>query len=99
MTDDITTNAIHLMPDNKVVMRIERDRIWVDPDVEVDETAQKVIKILESHIVNMVERAVAEERDRILSTFRAAHDSISLSSSPAALRRQANRPWHTEPGY
>jgi hypothetical protein len=99
MTDEMTTNAIHMMPDSKVIMRIERDRIWVDPDVAVDETAQKVIGLLESHIVNMVERAVAEERERILSTFRAAHDTISLSSSPAAIRRQANRPWHTEPGY
>ena len=99
MTDELATNAIHMMPDNKVVMRIERDRIWVDPDVEVDETAQKVIKILESHIVNMVERAVAEERDRILSTFRAAYDTISLSSSPAALRRQANRPWDDKASY
>lgn len=175
MTDETTTNAIHMMPDNKVIMRIERDRIWVDPDVAVDETAQKVIGLLESHIVNMVERATEESREAkdqayaernklvaLLSTLFPAgrkktaiegwdeawhgcvfidfpwgqaswhyHDSQAWmfdrlplykgewdghltdekyaaimeqvkkpqTSSPAALRRQANRPWHTEPGY
>ena len=62
-TEDRAANGIHLMPDNKVVMQIERDRIWVDPDVAVDETAQQVIKVLESYIVNMVQREVAAERE------------------------------------
>ena len=61
--DDIQTNDTRLMPDNRIIMRIERDRIWVDPDVSVDEAAQQVIKALESHIVNMVQREVAAERE------------------------------------
>lgn len=175
MTDDIPTNAIHLMPDNKIIMKIERDRIWVDPDVEVDEAAQKVIKALEAYIVNMVDRAVEGERKSkndayternklvalLASMFPSGrkktdipgwhdewhgcvfidfpwgqaswhyHDSQAWmfdhlppykgewdghltdekyaaimeqarkpqTSSPAALRRQANRPWHQDPGY
>jgi hypothetical protein len=62
-TEDMAANGIHLMPGNKVVMRIERDHIWVDPDVAVDETAQQVIKVLELYIVNMVQREVAAERE------------------------------------
>jgi hypothetical protein len=61
--EDTATNGIHLMLENKVVMRIERDHIWVDPDVAVDETAQQVIKVLESYIVNMIQREVATERE------------------------------------
>ena len=114
MTDDISTNAIHMMPDNKVVMRIERDRIWVDPDVEVDETAQKVIKILEYHIVNMVEKdreKMAQTVERmgalgygtltIAAAIRSGREMTDPlpTSSPAALRRQANRPWDDKASY
>ena len=34
------------MNDKRIVMRIERDRISVDPDVDVDEAARKVLDAL-----------------------------------------------------
>ena len=49
--------------ESRMVMSIERDRIWVDPDVEVTEAAQQVLKAMEAYIVNMVQIAVREERE------------------------------------
>jgi adenine-specific DNA glycosylase len=49
---------LELAKDNaKVVMRIERDQIWVDPDVSVTETAQLVLDTLAAQIGLMVNRA------------------------------------------
>ena len=92
-SDEIQTNDIRLMPDNKIVMKIERDRIWVDPDVEVDEAAHQVIKILESYIVNMVQREVAAEREACakvceLIAINAADNRASECAAAIRARRE-----------
>ena len=57
-------NRLEISDQNrKLVMSIERDRIWVDPTVSVDETAEAVIDALREYIVNMVDAAVKEERE------------------------------------
>lgn len=79
--NELSQNAIHLMPDTKVVMRIERDHIWVDPEVEVTEAAQQVIKILEGHIVNMVERAVEGMKIRKDEAYEERNKLVALLAS------------------
>ena len=49
------------------VMRIEADRIWVDPDVQVTEAAALVLQLLEENIKRLVlaeREACAEVCDR-----------------------------------
>ena len=45
------------------LMRLSRDGIWVNPDVPVDELAQKVLEILDKNIKVLVQRAVEDERE------------------------------------
>ena len=46
-----TPSTLLIKPENKIVMRIERDKIWVDPDVEVTEAAEKVLDAMR-HMMN-----------------------------------------------
>ncbi len=79
--NEIPTNAILTMPYSKIVMRIEHDHIWVDPEVEVTETAQQVLKIMESHIVNMVERAVEGMKIRKDEAYEERNKLVALLAS------------------
>lgn len=45
------------------IMRISKNGIWANPSVPVEETAQLVIKALQSNINCMVQQAVLEERE------------------------------------
>ena len=47
----------------KPVMTITKEGIWVDPSLAVDETAKTVLASLETQIKNMVQMAVAKERE------------------------------------
>lgn len=62
---DLCKNTIHFMVDipPKCIMRIEPNRIWVDPEVEVLDAASAVIEALEKQISTMVSNAVADERE------------------------------------
>jgi hypothetical protein len=61
MIDD---NTIRFMAaPTKEVMRITKDGIFVPDDVAVDEAAEGVIAALETHIQNLVQRAVMVERE------------------------------------
>ena len=74
------SNKIEISDQNlKCVMSIERDRIWVDPTVSVDETAQAVIDALQEYIVGMVDVAVKEEREQWqekCNTYMELHDAV-----------------------
>ena len=59
----------------KLVMSIEHDRIWVDPTVSVDETAQAVIDALQEYIVNMVNEQVKKEREACADICKAIADA------------------------
>ena len=73
-------NKIEVSDQNrKLVMSIERDRIWVDPTVSVDETAQAVIDALQEYIVNMVDAAVEKEREQWqekCNAYMELHDAV-----------------------
>ena len=47
----------------KPVMTISTESIWVDPSLAVDEAAKAVLASLETQIKNMVQMAVAAERE------------------------------------
>ena len=51
--------------DAKMVMRIERDRIWVDPTVEVDEAAQKVLAALSTHLGKWADEIEAKAHESL----------------------------------
>ena len=57
MTQELKPNSIHFQTGEvpKCVMRIEADRIWVDPDVEVTEAAALVLQALETNIKRLIE--------------------------------------------
>lgn len=56
MTQELKPNSIHFQTGEptKCVMRIEADRIWVDPDIEVTEAASLVLQALEANIKRLV---------------------------------------------
>lgn len=59
-------NTIHFnhTTDNQTeVMRITRDGVWVNPDMEVDEIAQSVLNALDYQVKVLVQRAVEDERE------------------------------------
>lgn len=59
----------HQIEQPKCVMRIESDRIWVDPDIEVTEAARVVIESLESHIKMLIsaEREACAKEAEVLA--------------------------------
>ena len=62
MPDTIHFN--HTMDNDKTeVMRITRDGVWVNPDMQVDETAKAVLDALSSQVKVLVQRAVEDERE------------------------------------
>ena len=64
MTTHQQTGSIQfLMGDSTEVLRMSRDGITANPDVPVDETAKRVLELLEWHIKLLVQRAVEAERE------------------------------------
>ena len=51
--------------DKTEVMRITRDGVWVNPDMQVDETAKAVLDALSSQVKVLVQKAVEEEREKV----------------------------------
>jgi hypothetical protein len=47
-------------PDNTEVLRISKDGIWANPDVPADDAAQAVLRAIDGHIKQMVERVRSE---------------------------------------
>lgn len=45
------------------VLRIEKDRIWVNPNVSVDEAASTVLKAIQDNIKLLIQTALKEERE------------------------------------
>jgi hypothetical protein len=56
------------------ILRISKEGIWANPDVPVDETAQKVIEALDSYIKELVQKAVEAERDRCILMLERLHE-------------------------
>lgn len=49
-------------PDNTEVLRISKDGIWANADVPTDEAAQAVLRAVDGHIKQMIERVRSEVR-------------------------------------
>lgn len=45
------------------VLRIEKDRIWVNPNVSVDEAVSTVLKAIQDNIKLLIQTALKEERE------------------------------------
>lgn len=63
----MTPNGIQFMiqPDSKVVLRISRDSIWADPDVDINETAKLVLQAMghmltKRHWVGLADEEIAD---------------------------------------
>ena len=61
MNDENT--IVFMAQPTKEVMRITADRIFIAEGVTVDEATQGVISALEAYVQNLVQRAVAAERE------------------------------------
>ena len=68
----------------KLVMSIEHDRIWVDPTVDVNESARIVIDVLQKYIVNMVDTAVKKEREACAEVCELMYDHGWLDAKRCA---------------
>jgi hypothetical protein len=84
MTDNIITQPLlpdtirfnHTTENSKTeVMRITREGLWVNPDMQVDEVAQAVLNALDSQVKTLVQRAVLDERQRIVSLLMIQHEA------------------------
>lgn len=70
MNDDLTPGTISLMSaigtrDQIEVVRISCDGIWMHPDVQADEVAQKFLEALDEQVKALVQRAVEAERNKV----------------------------------
>ena len=80
MTQGLKPNSIHFQTGEpiKCVMRIEADRIWVDPDVQVTEAAALVLQLLEENI----KRLVLAEREACAKVCEKAMIQMNYSEAP-----------------
>lgn len=58
-----TIHFNHTMDNQTEVMRITRDGVWVNPDMQVDEIATSVLHALDYQVKVLVQRAVEDERE------------------------------------
>ena len=58
-----TIHFNHTMDNQTEVMRITRDGVWVNPDMQVDEIAKSVLHALDYQVKVLVQRAVEDERE------------------------------------
>lgn len=63
------------------VLILSKKGVWANPDVPVDETAKYVLDALDVYIRNMVDKAVADEREACAE----ACEDIPLPQDPTAL--------------
>ncbi len=61
------------------VMRITKDGVWVNPNMEVDETAKAVLDALSSQVKVLVQKAIEDEREACAKVCDdlAANDKLS----------------------
>ena len=52
----------HTLENPKEVMRITRDGVWVNPDMQVDDVAKAVLDALSLQVRVLVQKAVEDER-------------------------------------
>ena len=58
-----TIHFHHTIDNDKTeVMRITKDGVWVNPEMQVDDIARAVLTALDSQIKVMVQRAVEDDR-------------------------------------
>ena len=55
-------NEVFCINDQTELIRISKHGIWVNPDVPVDEAAQKVLAALDENIKHIVDRAVKDSK-------------------------------------
>jgi hypothetical protein len=78
-------------PDNTEVLRISKDGIWANPDVPADDAAQAVLRAIDGHIKQMVERVQNKEREACaLITEQAGADGYGTLAAAAMIRRRSN---------
>ena len=71
---DIQPSCITFNPDGyKCVMKITRDGIWVDPEVEPIQTASQVIQVMDSYIKSLVKNE-QDEIQRLKQICRDAYE-------------------------
>jgi hypothetical protein len=58
--DSILFSNIH---DRTEILRITKDGVWVNPDMQVDEIAKAVMDAFSSQIKVLVQKAIQEERE------------------------------------
>ena len=51
-----TDSMVLIQADNREVMRITKDGIWVNPEMSVNDAAKKVLEALETNIKYLCER-------------------------------------------
>ena len=83
----------HQIEQPKCVMRIEADRIWVDPDIEVTEAAKVVIASLESHIKMLIraEREACAKVCEQVDTAAFGSDRPEPNDCAAAIRARGEK--------
>jgi len=74
-------------PDNTEVLRISKDGIWANPDVPADDAAQAVLRAIDGHIKQMVDRVRREERE---ACARIAETSPDRYHAASAIRARSN---------
>jgi len=57
------TFSVNRPEPNTKVMEINKDGIWVNPDVSVDDTAKAVLDALDVYIKKLVKEVVHQERE------------------------------------
>jgi len=70
-----TIHFNHTMDNQTEVMRISRDGVWVNPEIEVDETAKSVLDALDSQIKVLLQA----ERNRIINLLMIQHEAAKVS--------------------
>ena len=88
----MTPNTIQFHSDNHTeVLRLSKDGIWANPDIPVDEAAKLVLAAMEWNIKVLVDKAVADERERIY--FQNSSDFVksAIADEREACARLAER--------
>ena len=60
---------------NTEVMRINRDGVWANPDIPATEAAKAVLDALDYQVKTLVQRAVLDERERIVNLLMIQHEA------------------------
>lgn len=96
-----TIHFHHTIDNDKTeVMRITKDGVWVNPEMQVDDIARAVLTALDSQIKVMVQRAVEDDRsnrewvgltdEEVMQLVKTWHGSITLAIAIEAKLREKN---------